>query len=186
MTAPTTIAECKRRSGLLTTINTRCHSICIHGVIEKLQNLIVIDALKYRYNLGRRSNLYFWRDAEGNEVDLLIENGPDVTPVEIKAGATISSDYFKGLRIFSTTLPSPPRSSALVYGGADRQKRSDVTILTASDVSETVFTQSSALVTQSYFFNSALITPSYFLPQHILRAAQRSSLAERAWCGHCV
>ncbi len=36
-TAPTTIAECKRRSGLLTTIDTRCHSTCIHGLIEKLQ-----------------------------------------------------------------------------------------------------------------------------------------------------
>ena len=48
----------------------------------------MIDALKFRYNRGKRSNLYFWRDAKGNEVDLLIENGPDVTPVEIKAGAS--------------------------------------------------------------------------------------------------
>ena len=100
------------------------------------ENLIVIDALKYRYNRGKRSNLYFWRDAKGNEVDLLIENGSDVTPVEIKAGATISSDYFKGLRTFSARLPSPPRTSALVYGGSDRQKRSDATVWTVSDVSE--------------------------------------------------
>lgn len=100
------------------------------------ENLIVIDALKYRYNRGKRSNLYFWRDAKGNEVDLLIENGPDVTPVEIKAGATISSDYFKGLRTFSARLPSPTRNSALVYGGSDRQKRSDATVWTASDVAE--------------------------------------------------
>lgn len=100
------------------------------------ENLIVIDALKYRYNRGKRSNLYFWRDAKGNEVDLLIESGPDVTPVEIKAGATISGDYFKGLRTFSARLPTPPGISALVYGGSDRQKRSDATVWTASDVSE--------------------------------------------------
>lgn len=96
----------------------------------------MIDALKYRYNRGKRSNLYFWRDAKGNEVDLLVESGPDVTPVEIKAGATISSDYFKGLRTFNARLSSPPVSSALVYGGSDRQKRSGVTVWTASDVSE--------------------------------------------------
>ena len=100
------------------------------------ENLIVIDALKYRYNRGKRSNLYFWRDAKGNEVDLLIENGPDVTPVEIKAGATISSDYFKGLRTFSARLPSPTRNSALVYGGSDRKNRSDATVWMASDVAE--------------------------------------------------
>lgn len=100
------------------------------------ENLIVIDALKYRYNRGKRSNLYFWRDAKGNEVDLLVESGPDVTPVEIKAGATVSSDYFKGLRTFNARLSSPAMSSALVYGGADRQKRSGVTVWTASDVSE--------------------------------------------------
>ena len=96
----------------------------------------MIDALKYRYNRCKRSNLYFWRDARGNEVDLLIEHGPDVTPVEIKAGATISSDYIKGLRIFNARLPSSPRISALVYGGSDRQKRSDASVWTASDVSE--------------------------------------------------
>ena len=103
------------------------------------ESLIVIDALKYRYNRGKRSKLYFWRDAKGNEVDLLIEHGPDVTPVEIRAGATISSDYFKGLRIFNARLPSPSKNSALVYGGSDRQKRSDAMVWTASDVSEMMY-----------------------------------------------
>ncbi|MGA7979961.1 MAG: ATP-binding protein, partial [Chromatiaceae bacterium] len=41
------------------------------------ENLVIIEALKYRYHRGKRNNLYFWRDAKGNEVDLLIENGPD-------------------------------------------------------------------------------------------------------------
>ncbi len=99
------------------------------------ENLVIIEALKYRYNLGKRSNLYFWRDAKGNEVDLLIENGPDVTPVEIKSGATLNNDYFKGLHIFNAKLPAPPKSSALVYGGAERQRRSDVTIWRVTDVS---------------------------------------------------
>ena len=70
--------------------------------------MVVIEALKYRYNRGKRSNLYFWRDAKGNEVDLLIENGSEVTPVEIKSGATVNRDFFKGLRTFTARLPSPP------------------------------------------------------------------------------
>ena len=98
------------------------------------ENLVIIEALKYRYNRGMRSNLYFWRDAKGNEVDLLLESGPDIAAVEIKAGATISGDWFKGLRTFATRLAAPPTSCSLVYGGAEQQRRSDITIWRATDV----------------------------------------------------
>jgi predicted AAA+ superfamily ATPase len=38
------------------------------------ENLVVGEALKYRYNRGKRSNLFFWRDAKGNEVDLVVDS----------------------------------------------------------------------------------------------------------------
>jgi predicted AAA+ superfamily ATPase len=100
------------------------------------ENMIVIDALKYRYHRGKRSNLYFWRDAKGNEVDLVIEDGPDVTLAEIKAGATVSREWWKGLDTLATRLPTAPKARTLIYGGSDRQKRSDITIWRAADVSE--------------------------------------------------
>ena len=100
------------------------------------ENLVVIEALKYRYNRGRRNNLHFWRDAKGSEVDLVIEAGSDVVPVEIKSGATISEDFFKGLRSFSARLPAPPAACALVYGGTERHQRSDVSVWRAGDVAE--------------------------------------------------
>lgn len=98
------------------------------------ENLVVIDALKYRYNRGKRSNLYFWRDARGNEVDLLLAGGSDLFPVEIKAGATISGDYFKGLQTFAAHAPKPPTASALVYGGEENQRRSKVSVWRAKEV----------------------------------------------------
>jgi predicted AAA+ superfamily ATPase len=98
------------------------------------ENLVVIEALKYRYNRARRNNLSFWRDAKGNEVDLLVESGGEVVPVEIKSGATISEDFFKGLRSFAGRLPQPPRASALVYGGTERQQRSDITVWRHDDI----------------------------------------------------
>ncbi len=92
------------------------------------ENMVVIEALKYLYHRGKRSNLYFWRDAKGNEVDLLVEDGADIYPVEIKAGATISSDYFKGLDAFLSRHPASAGKGALVYGGTEYQKRSEVTV----------------------------------------------------------
>jgi predicted AAA+ superfamily ATPase len=99
------------------------------------ENMIVIEALKYRCHRGKRNNLYFWRDSKGNEVDLLVESGPNVMPVEIKSGATISEDFFKGLQTFTDRLPHVSISS-LVYGGTEQQKRSNVWIWRVSDVAE--------------------------------------------------
>lgn len=98
------------------------------------ENLVVIEALKYRFNRGKRSNLYFWRDAKGNEIDLLIEAGPDVMPVEIKPGATITGDYFKDRRIFTSRLPCSPKASALVYGGSEQLQCSGVDVWRLIDI----------------------------------------------------
>lgn len=100
------------------------------------ENLVVIEALKYRYHRGQRNNLNFWRDSKGNEVDLLIESGADVMPVEIKSGATISDDFFKGLRSFSARLATPPSACSLVYGGSEQQQRSNVSVWRAQDIAE--------------------------------------------------
>ncbi len=92
------------------------------------ENLVVMEALKYRYNQGRKSNVCFYRDGKGNEVDLILEFGPDLFPVEIKAGETITSDYFKGLKQFRNVISDLPWGAGLIYGGVERQIRSDTKI----------------------------------------------------------
>jgi hypothetical protein len=47
---------------------------------------------------GKRNDLFFYRDSNGNEVDLIAEQGRSLAAIEIKAGATVNPDYFKGLR----------------------------------------------------------------------------------------
>lgn len=94
------------------------------------ENMVVAEALKYRFNQGKRSNLYFYRDAKGNEVDLLMVNGPDIFPIEIKAGMTVSRDYFKGLNHFAKVFPGHiPKGSGIVYGGNEVQTRTNFSIV---------------------------------------------------------
>jgi uncharacterized protein len=57
--------------------------------------MIVLEALKCRLHRGKRSNRSFYRDSNGNEVDLLLGLGSDFFPIEIKAGMTINRNYFK-------------------------------------------------------------------------------------------
>ena len=90
---------------------------------------VVAEYLKMRLNTARPSNLSFWRDRSGHEVDLLIERGGELYPVEIKSGATISRDALRGLEkwkgITGLTTPRP----RLIYGGDETQHRSDVDII---------------------------------------------------------
>ena len=94
------------------------------------ENMVIAEALKHRFNQGKRSNLFFYRDSKGNEVDLLLVDGSDIFPIEIKAGMTINRDYFKGLNHFVKLFPDRiPRGSGLVYAGEEVQRRSDVAIV---------------------------------------------------------
>lgn len=93
------------------------------------ENLVVVEALKYRYNRGRRSNLFFYRESNGNEIDLLAESGRSLYAMEIKAGATVNPDYFKGLRHFTKTVGSSRQiTGTVIYGGNEIQKRSDFSV----------------------------------------------------------
>jgi len=62
------------------------------------ETFIVSEYLKARYNAGWPSNLYFWRDNVGLEVDLVLEEATGLRPIEIKSGATVTDDMSRTLR----------------------------------------------------------------------------------------
>ena len=86
------------------------------------ENAVVVEALKHRFNRGRRSNLSFFRDVRGLECDLLYENGNGMGAIEIKSGATVASDWFDALDRIAGVLPRIGLR-AVVYGGSERQTR---------------------------------------------------------------
>ena len=89
------------------------------------ENLIVIEALKDRFNQGEHSPIYFYRDSVGHEVDLLIPTEGKLRAIEIKAGQTVNSDYWRGLNQFAKHHGEHLESGGVIYGGRQAQKRSD-------------------------------------------------------------
>lgn len=83
------------------------------------ENLVVLEALKVRYNGGRRPNLSFFRDHKGHEVDLLIEDGSRLTGVEIKSAATYHATFKRALTWFGASA-TPLDRSLIVYDGLPR------------------------------------------------------------------
>ncbi|MCY4051622.1 MAG: DUF4143 domain-containing protein [Gammaproteobacteria bacterium] len=90
---------------------------------------VVSELLKARFNAGKASNLYFWRDRSGHEVDLVIDHGTELSALEIKSGQTINKDYFKGLEFWQKLAGKSAGQSRLVYGGDNRQICSNVIVL---------------------------------------------------------
>jgi len=93
------------------------------------ETLVVTEYLKGRLNRGEPSNLYFWRDSKGLEIDLLLEEGDALIPVEIKSGQTIAPDFMAGLRKWNVLSGIPERASFLVYGGGREMVNGNVTIV---------------------------------------------------------
>jgi hypothetical protein len=89
--------------------------------------LIAGELLKARFNKGLASNLYFWRNNKGDEIDLVVDRGAQLVPVEIKSGMTLNAEYFRGLerwRAFSAA----DTDGYLVYGG-DTESRNRSTVI---------------------------------------------------------
>jgi len=95
---------------------------------------VVSELLKARYNSGEVSNLYFWRDRTGHEVDLLVDLGTRLSPLEIKSGQTINRDYFKGLDFWQRLAAESAGQPWLIYGGDSKQIRSGVNILPWNEI----------------------------------------------------
>ncbi|MGA1253586.1 MAG: ATP-binding protein, partial [Burkholderiaceae bacterium] len=89
------------------------------------ENFVIMEAIKDRLNQGQPSEMYFYRDAEGNEVDLLLPMGRKFHAIEIKAGQTVAPDYFKGLKKFSEQFPQLSAGGGVIFGGDQGQTRTD-------------------------------------------------------------
>ena len=97
---------------------------------------VIGELLKSRFNRGLVSNLYFWRDNTGNEIDVLAESAGRLIPVEIKSGQTVTKDYMTGLKKWLDIAESTAGTPWLIYGGDEGHRRSGIEILPWRDMKQ--------------------------------------------------
>ena len=85
------------------------------------ETFIVSEMRKLFLHHGQRPPLYFWRDSNGREVDILVDLGRRRIPMEVKAGETVAGDFFRGLNNYLTLSGDP--WGVLVYGGDEAYER---------------------------------------------------------------
>ena len=83
------------------------------------ESFVVSELVKAFAAMRRDPPLYFWRDATGHTVDVLMDAGNRLIPMEVKSGRTVSPDALAGLEWWTSLPDNPNRRGVLVHGGDD-------------------------------------------------------------------
>ncbi|MFT4155243.1 ATP-binding protein [Parafilimonas sp.] len=93
------------------------------------ENFCINDLLKKKYNTAGSTSFFYWRDNKGVEIDLLLDTGKKLIPVEIKAAQTFNESFLKNMIYWNNI--SGNTGGILIYGGEHEYKRSDKIQLTS-------------------------------------------------------
>lgn len=105
------------------------------------ENMVVMEAMKARLNAGEVPNLYFLRDSQGLEADLIFQsNHRKLVPVEIKSGMTWNRDFCKNL-LKLRKLSDKFAPGYVIYAGDLTPEIDDVRFLNFKDTASVITEQ---------------------------------------------
>lgn len=93
------------------------------------ENMIISEIFKFNYHHLMHKNLYFYRDSNQNEIDLMVSDSSKFDLIEIKSSKTINTDFFKGLQNFEKHSKPLVNKKYLIYGGNESRIQYETQIL---------------------------------------------------------
>lgn len=93
------------------------------------ENLIVVELLKRRLNEGKESNIYFYRDSNQNEVDILVNNGSSLDAIEVKSAMTYNPSFEKALLKVNEWVNPSVGKRTIIYAGTLEDDKGDIRLL---------------------------------------------------------
>ncbi len=131
--------------GIRTPEHLRAHPL--RGPI--LETWVVSEIAKHRANQGEANGISFYRDRNGAEADLIVENPVSTTIIEVKSSETASSSLFDGAKRVRRHLAQSTRgcSVMVVYGGDQHQRRGTDRLIPWRELHEFDWDASNCIVT---------------------------------------
>lgn len=112
---------------------THADQVATHPLRGALfENLVVTEFFKHALNQGHHPRLHYFRDSNGLEVDLVVEDGMgpgELGLVEIKSGQTFQPDWLTPMHKVAALLPAPVNRRMLVFGGDGGYVRNGVEVV---------------------------------------------------------
>ena len=99
------------------------------------ENMIVMETIKHRYNMGLEGGVFFYRDSNQNEVDILIKQEGELTAIEVKSSMTYSSSFEKTLTQIEGWIKPPISKKAIVYSGDFENTSGDINLINYRHIS---------------------------------------------------
>jgi hypothetical protein len=93
------------------------------------ESFVIAELNKYLFSHKLNGRVYFYRDSNGNEIDVVLELPGVLKAVEIKSAETIIQDFFKGFKQWDKLPSDMNAENYLVYGGEEIQERSLAKVL---------------------------------------------------------
>ncbi len=96
------------------------------------ENTIINEIRKLELSSASPDDLYFYRDSNNNEIDLLVDKGSKIIPVEIKSAQTYSTNFSKGLDYWRKHFHDV--EGYIVYGATKTMTAGRDTVLSFNDI----------------------------------------------------
>ncbi len=93
------------------------------------ENYVVMEVIKYRYNRGCMNGVYFYRDSNQNEVDILLKEEGEITAIEVKSSMTYHSSFEDSIKRLSEWIKTPVTNKIIVYIGDFENTASNIKII---------------------------------------------------------
>ena len=78
------------------------------------ETFVISEIIKSYLFRGKQPPVYYYRDREGREIDLLIEKEGVLTPIEIKKAINITDDDVRHIRYFQKTIKNSSNIGAVI------------------------------------------------------------------------
>ena len=98
------------------------------------ENMVILEILKNYYNRGKDADIYFYRDSNQNEVDLILQVHDKLIPIEIKSTATFHPELLKGVRYFQSVVSDRAPIGFLVYNGEQEMKINNIQVINFKNI----------------------------------------------------
>lgn len=102
------------------------------------ENFIVLEILKHRFNQGLENGVFFYRDSNQNEVDILLKQEGEITAIEVKSSSTYTTEFEKSLKKIQDYVKTPVARKIVVYSGDFENTAGDIKVINYKNLSSVI------------------------------------------------
>lgn len=102
------------------------------------ENFIVLEILKHRFNQGLENGVFFYRDSNQNEVDILLKQEGEITAIEVKSSSTYTAEFEKSLKKIQDYVKTPVAKKIIVYAGDFENTAGDIKVVNYKNLNSVI------------------------------------------------